>query len=50
MTFKIIYILVCSVSCRVGADVSAVSADSFPSMCVSSLPGYWLLCLALVDT
>ena len=48
--FKIIYILVYSVSCRVGADVSAVSSDSFPPMCVCSLPGYRLLCLALVDT
>ena len=48
-TFNIIYILVYSVSCRVGADVSAVSSDSFPPMCVWSLPGSRLLCLALVD-
>ena len=49
VTFKIICILVYSVLCRVGADMSAVSSVSFPPMCVCSLPGYRLLCLALVD-
>ena len=45
-------LLVFSVSCGVGADVSAVSSDSFPPMCVCSLPGLLPGCcaLALVDT
>ena len=35
----------------VGADMSAVSFDSFPTMCVCSLPGLLTGCyaLALVD-
>ena len=44
----IIYQLVYSVSCRVGADMSAVSSDSFPPMCVCFLPGLLTGCYALV--
>ena len=45
-------LLVFGVSCVVCADVSAVSSDSFPLMCVCSLPGLLPGCyaLALVDT
>ena len=41
-----------SVSCEVGADVSAVSSASFLPMCVCSFPGLLPGCyaLALVDT
>ena len=46
------FLLVFSVSCEVGADVSAVSSASFLPMCVCSLPGLLPGCyaLALVDT
>ena len=52
MTLGIFYLLVFSVSCRVGVVVSAVSSDSFPPLCVCSLPGLLTGCyaLALVDT
>ena len=38
--------------CRVGANMSAVSSESFPTKCVCSLPGLLTGCyaLALVDT
>ena len=51
-TLEIFYLLAFSVSCWVGADMSAVSSDSFPPMCVCSLPGLLTGCyaLALVDT
>ena len=47
----VVYLLVYSV-CRVGADVSAVSSNSSPSMCVCTLPGLLTGCytLALVGT
>ena len=45
-------LLVFSVSCGVGADVSAVSSNSFPPMCVCTSPGLLPGCYALdlVDT
>ena len=45
-------LLVFSVSCEAGADVSAVSSASFLLMCVCSLPGLPPGCYALawVDT
>ena len=51
-TLEFFYLLVFSVSCWVGADMSDVFSDSFPPMCVCSLPGLLTGCyaLALVDT